>query len=90
MTIMTSEMLEMEGDMNIPELQRDLQRKYRNVGGKVEVIWRYFTPKQREKGMRETVGDEKVLESSRDPGRGRLKGARADWNLEDMDIAQWD
>ncbi|KAK5712196.1 hypothetical protein LTR17_018062 [Elasticomyces elasticus] len=46
-----------EGEMNIPELQRDLQRKYRNVGAKVESLWRNFTPKQREQAMRETVGD---------------------------------
>lgn len=45
MTTLSSEMLEAEGDMNIPQLHRDLQRKYRNVGSKVEVIWREFTPK---------------------------------------------
>ncbi|KAK4893757.1 hypothetical protein LTR27_008005 [Elasticomyces elasticus] len=57
-----------EEDLNIPELQRDLQRKYRDVGGKVQNLWRNFTPKQRETAMRETVGDKKVLKSSRDPG----------------------
>ncbi|KAK4974604.1 hypothetical protein LTR42_005250 [Elasticomyces elasticus] len=65
-------MLEAESDPNIPELQRDLQRKYRNVGAKVEHIWRNFTPKQREKAK------------PRDPGLGGLREITPDWNLEDM------
>ncbi|KAK5687680.1 hypothetical protein LTS10_001820 [Elasticomyces elasticus] len=76
-----------EGAMNIPELQQDLRRKYHNVGSKVEVLWRRFTPEQREKAMRATVGDGQVLKTSRDPGVGMLRGAREvnpDWNLEDM------
>ncbi|KAK5712037.1 hypothetical protein LTR15_012106 [Elasticomyces elasticus] len=77
-------MLEAESDPNIPELQRDLQRKYRNVGSKVENIWRNFTPKQRKKAIRETVGDGKVLRNSRDPGLGGLREITPDWNLEDM------
>jgi len=70
--------------MNILELQRDLQRKYKNVGSKVEAIWRQFTPKQRETAMRETVGDGKVLRNSRDPGLGRLNEIIPEWNLEDI------
>ncbi|KAI6902830.1 hypothetical protein KC318_g7261 [Hortaea werneckii] len=80
----SSEILGMEGDMNIPELQRDLQRKYKNVGSEIEAMWRAFSPKQREKAMRETVGDGKVLRNSRDPGLGVLNGFLSDWNLEDM------
>lgn len=70
--------------MNIPQLQQDLRRKYRNVGGKVQEIWRSFTPKQREEAMREAVGDGEVLKNSRDPGLGGLKGFLPDWNLEDI------
>ncbi|KAI7490427.1 hypothetical protein KC351_g647 [Hortaea werneckii] len=84
MTTESSEMLGMEGDMNIPELQRDLQRKYKNVGREIESMWRAFSPKQRETAMRETVGDGKVLRNSRDPGLGGLNGFLSDWNLEDM------
>ncbi|KAI7279036.1 hypothetical protein KC345_g5595 [Hortaea werneckii] len=84
MTTESSEMLGMEGDTNIPELQRDLQRKYKNVGSEIETMWRAFSPKQRETAMRETVGDGKVLRNSRDPGLGGLDGFLSDWNLEDM------
>ncbi|KAF7193248.1 hypothetical protein HII31_05474 [Pseudocercospora fuligena] len=84
MTTLTSNMLKPEGDMNIPELQQDLRLKYRNVGGKVQEIWRNFTPKQREAAMRETVGDGKVLKNSRDPGMAGLKRFLPDWNLEDI------
>ncbi|KAH9842207.1 ipa protein [Teratosphaeria destructans] len=80
----TSNMFQSEGEMNIPELQKDLQRKYRNVGAKVEEIWRNWTPSQRGEAMREAVGDKKVLRNSRDPGLGGLRGWLPDWNLEDI------
>ncbi|KAK4504864.1 hypothetical protein PRZ48_002827 [Zasmidium cellare] len=80
----TSNMFEQEGEMNIPELQQDLRRKYQNVGNRIQDIWRNFTPKQREKAMRETVGDGKVLRDSHDPGLGGLKGFLPDWNLKDI------
>ncbi|KAK4914046.1 hypothetical protein LTR49_017662 [Elasticomyces elasticus] len=51
MTTVSSDMFEAEEDPNIPELQRDLQRKYRNVGSKVQGLWRRFTLKQRETAM---------------------------------------
>lgn len=79
-----SAMFSPELDMNIPELQKDLQRKYRNVGRKVRELWRDFTPKQRAKAMRETVGDGRVLKSSRDPGLNGLRFVLPDWNLEDF------
>ena len=87
MTTLTSVMLKVEGKPNIPELQRDLERKYRNVGSKIEEIWRSFTPKQREEAVRETVGDGKVLKYSQDLGAGILRGVgniMPDWNLEDI------
>lgn len=84
MTTLSSDMFEPEGEMNIPELQQDLRRKYRNVGSKVREIWRNFTPKQREKAMREAVGDGKVLRNSHDPGLAGLKRFLPDWNLEDI------
>ncbi|KJX94815.1 hypothetical protein TI39_contig4158g00001 [Zymoseptoria brevis] len=84
MTSLTSDMFEPEGDMNIPELHQDLCRKYRNVGGKVQDIWRNFTPKQREKAMREAVGDGKVLKHSRDPSLDGLNQILPDWNLRNI------
>jgi len=79
-----SEAFETDGEISIPQQWRDLVRKYRNVGTKVEQVWRAFTPKQREEAMREAVGDGKVLENSRDPGLGRLRDFLPDWNLEDI------
>ncbi|EGP90058.1 unnamed protein product [Zymoseptoria tritici ST99CH_3D7] len=70
--------------MDVSELQRDLLRKHRNVGGKVQEIWRNFTPKQREKAMREAVGEGRVLRHSRDPGLDGLKQFLPDWNLRDV------
>lgn len=84
MATLKSDMLKPEGNINIPELQSDLRRKYRNVGAKVEEIWRNFTPKQREKAMREAVGDGKVLKHSRDPGLAGLRRVLPDWNLQDI------
>lgn len=84
MTTQTSDMLSAKGDMSIPQLLRDLQRKHRNVGSKVAEIWRTFTTKQRAEARRETVGDGKVLKNSRDPGLGGLKDVMPDWNLEDI------
>ncbi|KAK3632237.1 hypothetical protein LTR56_016478 [Elasticomyces elasticus] len=40
-----------------------------------------LTPQQREKAMRETVGDEKVLKNSQDPG---ARDVDPDWNLKDI------
>jgi hypothetical protein len=80
----SSQAVRLEADMNIPELQKDLQRKYRNVGSKIKEIWRDFTPKQRAKAMRETVGDGNVLKHSRDPSLGNLYMVLPDWNLKDI------
>ncbi|KXS94242.1 hypothetical protein AC578_10103 [Pseudocercospora eumusae] len=84
MTTLTSDMFQLEEGVNIPELQQDLRRKYRNVGGRVQDIWRNFTPKQRAAAMRETVGDGRLLRNSRDPGLAGLKRFLPDWNLEDI------
>jgi hypothetical protein len=67
---MSQRTLEQDGALDPQELYYDLARKYRNVGSKVETIWRKFTPKQREKAMKETTGDGQVLEHSRDRSRG--------------------
>jgi hypothetical protein len=61
---------EQDGALDPQELHHDLARKYPNVGSKVDTIWRNFTPKQREKAMKETTGDGQVLEHSRDRSRG--------------------
>lgn len=84
MAHLDSEMFEAEGEMNIPELHRDLRRKYRNVGSKAEKLWRESTAAQRGKAMRETVGDGKVLRNSRDRDLGNLRAFLPDWNLEDI------
>lgn len=70
--------------MDISELQKDLLRKYRNVGSKVDKIWRAFTPQQRETCMRESTGDGQVLRHSADPGLGGLKFSIPEWNLKDI------
>jgi hypothetical protein len=72
------------GPLDVQELYRDLGRKYRNIGSKVETIWRNFTPKQREIAMRESTGDGIVLKHSRDPGLGGLAHYIPEYNLRDM------
>lgn len=76
-----------DGPLNVQELYHDLARKYRNVGTKVDAIWRKFTPKQREEAMRESTGDGKVLRSSRDPGLSGLNRFIPEYNLQDMTSA---
>jgi hypothetical protein len=70
--------------LDLQELQRDLARKYRNVGSKVDTIWRNFTPKQREKAMRGSIGDGKVLKHSHDRSLGVLCYYIPEYNLRDM------
>jgi hypothetical protein len=69
---------------NVQGLQRDLARKHRNVGSKVVAIWRNFTPKQREKAMRESIGDGMALKHSRDRSLGVLCEYIPEYNLRDM------
>lgn len=73
----------MDGELDVQELHRDLARKHRNVGSKVGTIWRDFTPKQREKAMRESVGDGEVLKYSRDRSLGVLCDYIPEYNLRD-------
>ncbi|KAK4623624.1 O-acetyltransferase PaAT-1 [Fulvia fulva] len=68
----------------VVSLQRDLARKYRNVGPQVNDIWRGFTPKQRETAMKEATGDGMVLKHSRDPSMGDLFHFISEYNLRDM------
>jgi hypothetical protein len=69
---------------NVQELQRDLARKHHNVGSKVDAIWRNFTPKQREKAMRESIGDGMALKHSRDRSLGVLCEYIPEYNLRGM------
>lgn len=71
-------------EMNTQELYHDLTRKYRNVGNKVDAIWRRFTPKQREEAMRESSGDGKVLKHSGDRTLGNFYMFVPEYNLRDM------
>jgi hypothetical protein len=84
MSWQTSGSVRPEGELDVQELCRDLGRKYRNIGSKVDTIWRNFTPKQREKAMRESTGDGIVLRHSRDPGLGGLANYIPEYNLRDM------
>lgn len=84
MSWQTSDSVRLEGVLDVQELYRDLERKYRNIGSKVDTIWRNFTPKQREIAMRESTGDGIVLRHSRDPGLGGLARYIPEYNLRDM------
>lgn len=84
MSWQTSDSVRLEGALDVQELYRDLGRKYRNIGSKVDTIWRNFTPKQREIAMRESTGDGIVLRHSRDPGLGGLAHYIPEYNLRDM------
>lgn len=75
---------EAEEDVDIQELHKDLGRKYRNIGSKVDKIWRAFTPKQRETCLRESTGDGQVLRHSRDPGVRGTREFIPEYNLKDM------
>ncbi|KAK1092095.1 hypothetical protein LTR48_005007 [Friedmanniomyces endolithicus] len=84
MSTEVSEGFRVDGTVSIPDLHRDLARKYRNVGSKVEDIWRAFNPRQREKALRESTGDGKVLNHSRDPGLAGLRCFIPEYNIRDM------
>jgi hypothetical protein len=68
----------------VQELHRDLARKYRNVGSKVDAIWRKFTSKQRETAMRRSIWGGKVLKHSHDRSLGVLYVYIPEYNLRDM------
>lgn len=74
----------MDGRLDVQELHGDLARKYRNVGSKVDAIWHNFTAKQREKAMRESIGNGQVLKHSRDRSLGVLCQYIPEYNLRDM------
>lgn len=76
-----------DGQLDVQELHRDLARKHRNVGGKVDGIWRNFTSKQREKAVRSSIGDGNALEHSRDDRLGVLCEYIPEYNLRDMTSA---
>jgi len=73
-----------DGPLDVQELYHDLGRKHRNVGIKVEAIWRDFTPQQRAKAMKGSTGDGKVLNNSRDRRLGVLYKYIPEYNLQDM------
>jgi hypothetical protein len=77
----------LEGQLDVQELHRDLQRKYRNVGKKVETIWTKFTKKQRETAMLESIGDGIALRYSSDRRLGDLYRFIPEYNLQDMTTA---
>ncbi|GAB7328234.1 hypothetical protein MBLNU13_g00252t1 [Cladosporium sp. NU13] len=73
-----------DGPLDVQELYHDLGRKHRNVGTKVDAIWRNFTPQQRAKAMKGSTGDGKVLNNSRDRKLGVLYKYIPEYNLQDM------
>lgn len=76
--------LAVDGPLDVQELHRDLARKLRNVGSKVDAIWRNFTPKQRETAFRESTGDGEVLKHSQDRSLGAACDYIPELNLRDM------
>ena len=56
MSLQANHITGVDGWLDIQELHRDLVRKYRNIGSKVDAIWRSFTREQREKAMRGSIG----------------------------------
>lgn len=82
-----SQRITLDKSPDAQELHRDLARKYRNVGNKVGIIWRDFTPKQREEAMRGSVGDGKVLRHDQDLSLGGLVDHIPEYNIRDMTSA---
>lgn len=74
----------LDGDLDVQELHRDLARKDRNVGSKVDAIWRSFSPAQREKAVRESIADGSVLKHRYDRTYGVLCDYIPEYNLRDM------
>lgn len=80
-------MSKVDGALDPRELHHDLARKHRNVGSKVETIWRNFTPKQREQVVTETNGYGKVLKHRHDRSMGDTYHYIPEYNLRDMGSA---
>lgn len=72
------------GPLDVQELHRDLARKHRNVSSKVDAIWSKLSPKQREKAMRESIGDGEALRHSHDRRLVNLCECIPEYNLRDM------
>jgi hypothetical protein len=70
--------------IDVRELHQDLERKYRNVGTKLEGIWRKFTPEQREQAIKESFPHGDALKHSRDQKPDNHERLMPDFNLRDM------
>lgn len=68
----------------IKELQRDLARKYKLHGPKIEGIWHSLGKAQREKVMRAGAAEGQMLKSPTDRSLGDVYKFIPDWNLRDI------
>ena len=65
-------------------LHRDLARKFRLHGSRVEKIWRSLTQEQRKKAMRDGARDGIVLKDPLDTSMGNVCEIIPEWNLRDI------
>ncbi|KAH9888737.1 hypothetical protein F4778DRAFT_773521 [Xylariomycetidae sp. FL2044] len=71
-------------DPPVKELHRDLGRRYRAHGARIETIWRSWGQEQRTKIMKAGVKDGAVLKHSLDPSLGYIYSIMPEWNLRDI------
>ncbi|KAI1825033.1 hypothetical protein F4861DRAFT_220873 [Xylaria intraflava] len=69
------------------ELQRDLARKYRTHGTRINQLWRGMPPAQRARAMKAGTPDGEVLKHSRDIAMGNVYKFMPEWNLKDITAA---
>ncbi|KAK5757473.1 hypothetical protein LTS12_012431 [Elasticomyces elasticus] len=72
-------MFEAEEDPNIPELQRDLQRKYRNVGSKVQFRVETDLHHQQFNGVNGGPGDREVIRTAVERRQRRMADGKDHW-----------
>ncbi|KAE8376046.1 hypothetical protein BDV26DRAFT_266480 [Aspergillus bertholletiae] len=68
----------------VKELQRDLARKYRLHGPKIEGIWHSLGKAQRERILRAGAAEGQMLKSPIDRSLGDVYKVIPDWNLRDI------
>jgi hypothetical protein len=71
-------------DSDLKALHSDLARKFRLHGTRIEQMWRSFSPKQREKVMRDGSRDGVVLKNHQDTSLGNVYKFVPEWNIRDI------
>ncbi|KAI1430505.1 hypothetical protein GGR50DRAFT_684728 [Xylaria sp. CBS 124048] len=74
----------------IEALQRDLARKYRTHGARVDQLWREMGPAQRARAMKAGTPDGVVLRHPLDTALGNVYKFMPEWNLQDITAADSD